>query len=94
MAGVPLPSIIWTLPDGSNPESLERQSDELPRIYTETNISDETIYAASSILYIGFVSRVDEGDYTCTAMNDQATVKNSAFLTVQGELHNFRTDLF
>ena len=87
MAGVPLPSIIWTLPDGSNPESLERQSDELPRIYTETNISDETPYAASSILYIDSVSRADEGDYNCTAINDQATVENTAFLTVQGQLY-------
>ena len=88
MTGVPLPSIIWTLPDGSNPESLERQSDELPTIYTETNVSDETPYAASSILYIDSVSRVDEGDYTCAAINDQATIENIAFLTVQGKSCN------
>ena len=88
VAGVPLPSIIWTLPDGSNPESLERQSEELPRIYTETNISDETPYAASSILYIDSVSRVDEGDYTCAAINYQATIENTAFLTVQGKSCN------
>ena len=90
VAGVPLPSIVWTLPDGSTLESREDLPGRLsrqvgPTNFAETIISDETPYEASSTLYINFVSPDDEGEYTCTATNDQATVADTAVLTVQGK---------
>ena len=96
VAGVPLPSIVWTLPDGSNLESLVFNEQDLPRResrqpapanFAETTISDETPYAATSVLYINSVSPDDEGEYICTATNDQATVEDTAVLTVQGKSH-------
>ena len=83
--GVPLPSIEWTLPDGSILEAPERaRRQESPRIFAETSVSDDTPYEASSILFIDFVSRDDEGDYTCTAVNQQSA-SETATLTVQGK---------
>ena len=86
VSGVPLPSIVWTLPSGDNPEStvLNGQDMEQTGIYAETIVSEETPYAATSTLNIDSVSREDDGVYTCTAINRIADATASATLTVQG----------
>ena len=89
--GVPLPFIVWTLPDGSNIDSPEQSRvprQEAPRISAETSISDETPYEATSILFIDDVTRDDEGDYICTAVN-QESASETATLTVQGKFRLF-----
>ena len=89
VAGVPLPSITWTLPNGSNLESLafnqQDVADEQTGIYAETIISNETPYAATSMLNIAPVSRGDAGEYICTVVNRLANASSTAILTVQGK---------
>ena len=88
--GVPLPFIAWTLPDGSNIDGRERvRRQESPRISVETSISDETPYEATSVLFIDDVTRDDEGDYICTAVN-QESASETATLTVQGKFRLFQ----
>ena len=86
VAGVPLPSISWTLPNGSQIISQVTDSarDGSP-IFALTTRSDVSPIVASSVLSIGSVSPGDEGEYTCTAMNSRDTVSETAVLTVQGE---------
>ena len=86
VTGVPLPSVTWTLPDGSNITALDQQSEELlPRVYAETFPSDETPYATTSMLFISSASRSDEGVYTCIARNEDSIASSTATLTVQGK---------
>ena len=89
--GVPLPSITWTLPNGSNLESLafnqQDVADEQTGVYAETIISNETPYAAMSVLNIMPVSRGDAGVYICTAVNRLANASSTAILTVQGKVN-------
>ena len=90
VSGVPLPSIVWTLPNGTNVESPPCivQDVEQTELYAETIISDDTPYAATSTLFIDPVSRDDDGVYTCTAINRLANATASATLTVQGMWFN------
>ena len=90
VSGVPLPSIVWTLPSGDNLESvvLNGQDIEQAEIYAETIVSEETPYAATSTLSIDPVSRNDDGIYICTAINRIANATASATLTVQGKWFN------
>ena len=90
VSGVPLPSIVWTLPSGDNLESvvLNGQDIEQAEIYAETVVSEEMPYAATSTLSIDPVSRNDDGIYTCTAINRIANATASATLTVQGKWFN------
>ena len=89
VAGVPLPSITWTLPNDVNLESLafnqQDVADEQTWVYAETIISNETPYAATSVLNIAPVSRGDAGEYICTAVNRLANASSTAILTVQGK---------
>ena len=82
VAGIPLPSITWTLPDGSIRQALDEQTEE--RIFADISISEETPYQATSILYITSASPADVGEYTCTPANVHESVSSSASLTVQG----------
>ena len=82
VAGIPLPSITWTLPDGSTRQALDEQTEQ--RIFSDISISEETPYQATSTLYITSASPADVGEYTCTSANVHESVSNSASLTVQG----------
>ena len=86
VSGVPLPSITWTLPDGSNITAVDQQSEILPRVFAETFTSEEAPYEAMSILTITSASRIDEGVYTCNAVNDDSMTSSTGTLTVQGKL--------
>ena len=89
VAGVPLPSITWTLPNGVNLESFtfnqQDIADEQTWVYAETIISNEAPYAATSVLNIAPVSRGDVGEFICTAVNRLANASSTAILTVQGK---------
>ena len=82
-AGVPLPFISWTLPNGTQ-ISLDSTSDGSP-IFVLTDISDESPIVVVSMLIIESVVPGDAGEYTCTAVNPRDTVSETATLTVQGE---------
>ena len=79
VAGIPLPFVTWTLPDGSN----LNQETEGP-IFAMIDISEETPYEATSTLIITSASPENEGEYTCVAENVHDSVRDSASLTVQG----------
>ena len=87
-AGVPYPSIVWTLPDGSEIIAIDQQSEIRPRIYAENVPSNDTLYAVTTLLTINDASRDDEGVYTCIAENDDSITSSTATLTVQGKLLN------
>ena len=86
VAGVPLPSISWTLPNGNQiiSQVIGSRSDS-SQIFALTETSNESPIAAVSVLYIESVSPGDEGEFVCTAMNERNTVSETAILTVQGE---------
>ena len=84
VAGIPLPFVTWTLPDGRDLEPLDPQTEVPPRIFTVIDISEETPYEATSRLFIVSASPEDVGEYTCTAANEHDSVSASAILTVQG----------
>ena len=86
VAGVPLPSISWTLPNGNQIISQVMSSgNDSSQTFALTELSTESPIAAVSVLYIESVSPGDEGEYTCTAINAKNTVSETAILTVQGE---------
>ena len=86
VAGVPLPSISWTLPNGNQiiSQVISSGNDSF-QTFALTDTSTESPIAAVSVLYIESVSPGDEGEYTCTAINARNTVSETAILTVQGE---------
>ena len=86
VAGVPLPSISWTLPNGSQiiSQVTDSASDGSP-IFALTTRSDVSPIVASSVLSIGSVGPGDEGEYICTAMNSRDTVSEAATLAIEGK---------
>ena len=86
VAGVPLPSVSWTLPNGDQITSQVMSSgSDSSQTFALTEISTESPIITVSILYIESVSPGDEGEYVCTAVNARNTVSETAILTVQGE---------
>ena len=83
VAGVPLPSISWTLPNGSRLIS-QVMSNGSP-IFVLMEVSDESPIVVVSMLSIWSVVPGDAGEYACNAMNSRDTVSETAVLTVQGE---------
>lgn len=69
--GVPLPTVMWSVPEGTEVgiSSMERAN-----------------YSLASTLEINSVTLSNEGDYICTATNGvrNVTVEASAFVYVQG----------
>ena len=86
VAGVPLPSISWTLPNGSQIIS-DSTSDGL-QIFALTETSDVSPIIAVSTLSIGSAGPGYEGEYTCTAMNSRDTVSETATLAIRGKALN------
>ena len=85
VAGVPLPSISWTLPNGNQITSQAMRSNDSSQTFALTEISSESPITAVSMLNIESVSPGDEGEYACTAVNTRNSVSETATLTVQGK---------
>ena len=87
VAGVPLPFIFWTLPNGDQIVSqVMRSRNDSSQTFALTETSNGSPIIAVSVLYIESVSPGDEGEYTCSAINSRNSVSETATLTVQGKV--------
>ena len=89
--GVPIPTISWSLPDGTELSAMSGSGSGMlySRISIETNTSDSPSYRVISTLSVDNTEPGDAGVYTCVSVNGVenligAAGSATANLTVQG----------